>query len=115
MPRGPASPPRNPGRAAALCGARERLGWQPTQPGLLDDLHKNYYFDRIDTELRPAKPAAGWSHQRPDRAGPGGAEALGFRRNRHPAGHRITAPMARIGRFASPSAVMRGMLTVRLG
>jgi nucleoside-diphosphate-sugar epimerase len=25
---------------------RERLGWQPTQPGLLDDLGKGHYFDR---------------------------------------------------------------------
>jgi len=26
---------------------RELLGWQPTQPGLIDDLDKGHYFDRL--------------------------------------------------------------------
>ncbi len=35
---------------------RERLGWQPTHPGLIDDLQQGHYFGRVPA--RATGPAA---------------------------------------------------------
>ena len=37
---------------------RELLGWQPTNPGLIDDLEKGHYFHGMTSHARPAATSA---------------------------------------------------------